>query len=155
MATTHSNLLFHIVFSTKYRRATIQNEQETRLYEFIGGLIRKKSGVLLEIGGMPDHVHVLAKLSPTLAISDVLRHVKSNSSHWFDGTFPSPRGFAWQRGFGAFSVSASNLDQVRHYIQNQEEHHRRLSFKDEYRALLVRHGIEFEEQYLFEEEIVT
>ena len=98
MATTHSNLLFHIVFSTKYRRATIQNEQETRLYEFIGGLIRKKSGVLLEIGGMPDHVHVLAKLSPTLAISDVLRHVKSNSSHWFDGTFHRRVGLRGNEG---------------------------------------------------------
>ena len=154
MSSTHTNLLFHIVYSTKYRRNTICTERD-RLYEYIGGIIREQKGVLIEIGGMPDHIHILAKLSPTTAISDVLRIVKTNSSKWFNETFHPVLPFAWQRGFGAFSDSASNVDQVRRYIHNQEEHHKKLSFQDEYRQLLIRHGIEFDERYLFEEEHVV
>ncbi|MDA0285083.1 MAG: transposase, partial [Planctomycetota bacterium] len=92
------------------------------------------------------------KPSPTLAISDVLRVTKANSSKWFNETFKSHTPFAWQRGFGAFSVSGSNADDVRGYIRNQKKHHEKLSFKDEFRRLLIRHGIEFDERYLFEEE---
>ena len=99
---------------------------------------------------MPDHVHILAKLSPTLAVSDVIRVTKANSSKWCNETFQTHTKFAWQRGFGAFSVSSSNVDQVQKYIQKQQEHHQKISFADEFRQLLVRHGIEFDEQYLFE-----
>ena len=125
------------------------------MYEYIGGILREENGTLIEIGGMPDHVHILARLSPTIAISDVLRIIKTNSSKWFDDTFELSPHFAWQRGFGAFSVSASNVEQVTRYIQNQEEHHKTLSFQDEYRQLLIRNGIEFDERYLFEEEQVA
>jgi REP element-mobilizing transposase RayT len=155
MASTFTNLLFHIVYSTKYRRQRIHADTRERLYEYIGGIFREKRGRLLEIGGMPDHVHILARLSPALAVSDVLRVTKANSSKWFNETFPSRTSFAWQVGFGAFSVSASNLDAVREYIRNQEVHHQRLSFKDEFRELLVKHGIEFDERYLFEEEHIV
>ncbi len=154
MSNTHTNLLFHIVYSTKYRRSTIQDERE-RLYEYIGGIIREQKGTLIEIGGMPDHVHILAKLSPTIAVSDALRIVKANSSKWFNETFQPNTPFTWQRGFGAFSVSHSNVQQVTQYIRNQESHHTKLSFQDEFRLLLIRHGIEFDEQYLFEDEHVT
>ena len=155
MATTYTNLLFHIVYSTKYRRSLITSAEQQRLYEYIGGIIRDQQGIVLEIGGMPDHIHILAKLSPTLAISDVLRVTKANSSKWFNETFTSTTPFAWQRGFGAFSVSASNIGRVREYIGNQAEHHRTLSFKDEFRQLLIRHGIAFDEKYLFEEKHIV
>ena len=155
MASTFTNLLFHIVFSTKLRRSLIHADTQERLYQYIGGLIREQQGKLIEIGGMPDHIHILARLSPTLAISDVLRNTKTNSSKWFNQTFQREGSFAWQRGFGAFSVSASNIEAVHDYIRNQAEHHKQLTFKDEFRALLQRHGIEFVEQYLFEEEHVS
>jgi REP element-mobilizing transposase RayT len=155
MATTHTNLLFHIVFSTKYRKNTILPAIQERLYEYIGGILREQKGILLQIGGMPDHVHVLAKLSPTLAISDVIRVTKTNSSKWCNEAFPTKRKFAWQRGFGAFSVSFSNVSAVQSYIQNQAEHHKRTSFENEYRQLLIRHEIAFDERYLFEEEHVV
>lgn len=153
MATTHSNLLFHIVFSTKYRRSLIKNPE--RLYEYIGGIIRKEKSVLIEIGGMPDHVHILVKMGPTTAISNIMRITKTNSSKWFNETYRPTTPFAWQRGFGAFSVSASNVVQVQSYIKNQAEHHKQVSFKEEYRKLLERHQVEFKEEYLFEEETVA
>ncbi|QDV14464.1 Transposase IS200 like protein [Rosistilla oblonga] len=155
MSSTHTNLLFHIVYSTKYRRDMIGADVQPRLYEYIGGVVREHKGILLEVGGMPDHVHLLAKLSPAVAISDVLRFVKANSSKWVNETLAPKLPFAWQRGFGAFSVSASNVLEVTSYIQTQAEHHRKLTFRDEYRALLERHGIEFDERYLFEEEHVA
>ncbi|WP_417747175.1 IS200/IS605 family transposase [Rosistilla oblonga] len=155
MSSTHTNLLFHIVYSTKYRRDMIGADVQPRLYEYIGGVVREHKGILLEVGGMPDHVHLLAKLSPAVALSDVLRFVKANSSKWVNETLAPKLPFAWQRGFGAFSVSASNVPEVTNYIQTQAEHHRKLTFRDEYRALLERHGIEFDERYLFEEEHVV
>lgn len=155
MASTHSNLTFHIVYSTKYRRATITDQIRPRLYEYIGGIIREEKGSQLDIGGMPDHVHILARLSPSIAVSDVLRVVKTNSSKWVNESFSLPQPFAWQRGFGAFSVSMSEIPRVTDYIKNQATHHAQRSFKDEYRALLRRHGIEFQEQYLFEEEAIA
>ncbi len=155
MSSTHTNLLFHVVYSTKYRHNLITTELQSRLYEYVGGIVREQKGVLLEMGGIQDHVHLLAKLSPTIAISDVLRIIKANSSKWVNETFELSRPFAWQRGFGAFSVSASNTDEVSHYIRNQEQHHRKLTFREEYRLFLSRHGIEFNEKYLFEEEHIT
>jgi REP element-mobilizing transposase RayT len=155
MSSTHTNLLFHIVYSTKYRRDLIVVDTQQRLYEYIGGILRDQKGKLIEIGGMPDHVHILVRLSPTLAISDVLRVTKANSSKWLNETFEPTMPFAWQRGFGAFSVSASLVEQVRAYIRNQAQHHKTMSFREEYRELLQRHGVEFDEQYLFEEEHVS
>ncbi len=155
MSSTHTNLLFHIVYSTKYRRNAITGDIRQRLYEYIGGILRENKGILLEIGGMPDHVHLLTKLSPSLAISDVLRLVKANSSKWVNETFALTTPFGWQRGFGAFSVSTSGVPAVEKYIQAQEDHHRKLTFRDEYRLLLKRHGIEFDERYLFEEEHIS
>ena len=149
MSSTHTNLLFHIIYSTKYRRNLITRDVQERLYEYVGGIIREQKGKLIEIGGMPDHIHVLARLSPTLAISDVLRVTKANSSRWFNETFQPRRPFSWQRGFGAFSASESSLEQIQSY-----GHHRKMSFRDEYRKFLVRHHIDFDEPYLFEEEHV-
>jgi putative transposase len=147
-----TQLTYHVVFATKYRRATITTQIKERLFEYIGGTIRAKKGHLIEIGGMPDHVHILARLSPTLAVADVVRDIKANSSKWMNEQPGITQTFEWQKGYGAFSVSYSQIAVVEQYIQNQEEHHRTRSFQDEYIDFLKRHGVEFRLEYLFEDE---
>ena len=122
------------------------------MYEYIGGIIRAKKGHLIEIGGVADHVHILAHLSPALAVADVVRDIKSNSAHWVNELAETRRRFEWQKGYGAFTVSYSQVPVVRAYIQNQEEHHRTRSFVEEYTELLSRHGINFRPEHLFEDE---
>jgi putative transposase len=151
MPNTYTNLLFHIVYSTKYRKPLIQPSWQDELYGYMGGIIRAEKGILLVAGGIEDHVHLLAKLPPTIAVSDMLRLIKANSSKWANER-PDVSYFEWQAGYGAFSVSESNVPSVRKYIDSQEEHHRKQSFRDEYLALLRRHNIEFDERYVFEEE---
>jgi putative transposase len=148
MAQSYTNLLYHFVFSTKDRKQLITNDVKTRLYEYIGGTIRGLGGVMIVIGGIEDHVHVLAKLRPDKSVSDVLRDLKANSSGWMHDVFPELRDFSWQRGYGAFTVSSSQVDKVRQYIANQEEHHRKQDFRDEFIGLLIKNGIEFDERYL-------
>lgn len=148
MAQSYTNLLYHIVFSTKDRKPLITNDVRTRLYEYIGGTIRGLGCVMIAIGGIEDHVHVLAKLRPDKSVSDVLRDLKANSSGWMHDVFPELRDFSWQRGYGAFTVSASQVERVRQYIANQEEHHRKQDFRDEFIGLLIKNGIEFDERYL-------
>jgi len=151
MPNTYTNLLFHIVYSTKYRKPLIKPSWQDELYGYMGGIIRAEKGILLVAGGIEDHVHLLAKLPPTIAVSDMLRLIKANSSKWAYGR-PDVPYFEWQAGYAAFSVSESNVPSVRKYIGSQEEHHRKQSFRDEYLALLRRHNIEFDERYVFEEE---
>ena len=151
MPNTYTNLLFHIVYSTKYRKPTIKAEWRDDLYAYMGGIIREEKGILLCAGGMPDHVHLLAKLPPTIAVSDMLRLIKANSSKWANDR-DDVRYFEWQEGYAAFTVSESQSDRVRDYALNQEEHHRRRSFKQEYLELLRKHKIPFDERYVFEEE---
>jgi len=126
----------------------ITAEVRPRLYEYIGGTIRGLGGVSLEIGGIEDHAHVLAKLRPDKSVSDVLRDLKANSSGWMHDVFPELKDFSWQRGYGAFTVSASQIDKVRHYIANQGEHHRKQDFRDEFIGLLRKNSVEFDERYL-------
>ncbi len=155
MSSTYTNLIYHIVYSTKYRRPLIELQDCEELYRYIGGIIRANEGIQLEIGGMPDHVHILAKLSPKLAVTDVLRLIKSNSSKWLNEK-PSRKGrFEWQTGYAAFSVSQSQVPVVTQYIRSQEKHHRKQTFREEYLALLRKHQIEFEEQFVFEEEHIA
>ena len=148
MGQSYTNLLYHIVFSTKDRKPLITADVKPRLYEYIGGTIRGLGGVMLAIGGMDDHGHVLAKLRPDKALSDVLRDLKANSSGWMHDVFPDLKDFSWQRDYGAFTVSASQVDKVRQYIANQEEHHRKQDFRGEFIGLLIKNGIEFDERYL-------
>ncbi|MEK6300322.1 MAG: IS200/IS605 family transposase [Acidobacteriota bacterium] len=150
MGHSHTNLLYHIVFSTKERQPWLDTEISTRLYPYVGGAIRSEGGVGISINGCPDHIHILAKLKQDKAVSDVLRAIKANSSGWIHRTFYSLRGFAWQSGYGAFSVSQSQVDKVEHYIANQQVHHQRVSFKEEFIALLDAHGIEYDEEYLWD-----
>jgi len=150
MADTFTNLLVHVVFSTKHRAALLGEPLRERLYEYIGGILRKEGDALLEIGGMPDHVHLLVRLKADRSVAAMARDIKASSSKWVHQTFSECQSFAWQTGYGAFSVSESQVATVRRYIQGQAEHHTRLSFKDELVALLRRHGIGYEERYLLD-----
>lgn len=149
MASTLPNLLYHLVFSTKGRLPLIGDEIQQPLYDYMGGIIRNQGGKAIEIGGMPDHVHCLARLPARKAVSDILRALKSDSSGWVNRERPSDR-FAWQTGYGAFTVSQSLVGKVRRYIQTQAEHHRARSFEEELLALLEKHGIEYNEEYLWD-----
>jgi putative transposase len=155
MSNTYPNLVYHIVYSTKYRRQTLSVGFRPTLYSYIGGIVGNRDGALLEIGGTEDHIHILARLSPKHAVMDVLRDVKSDSSKWLNENQSFSQRFEWQAGYGAFSVSASQVDAVRSYIQNQEEHHRKLTFKDEFMAFLRKHQVEFQLKYVFDEEHIV
>ena len=149
MAQSFTNLLYHIVFSTKHREPMISTDVEGRIHRYLGGIIRGQSGIALEINGMPDHVHILAKLSQNKSIKDVLRDLKADSSGWIHDNFSGLKKFAWQAGYSAFSVSESQVERVRKYIQNQKQHHRKVSFKEELIALLKAHKIDYDERYLW------
>lgn len=149
MAHTFTNLLTHVVFSTKERRPAIDAELMPRLFAYLGGIVRELGGKALAIGGVADHVHLLVVLPATLPIEEALRVMKANSSRWVHEKWPQRTAFAWQRGYGAFSVSRSQVSAVCRYIVQQEEHHRKTSFRDEFLALLKRHGVEFDPEYLW------
>jgi REP element-mobilizing transposase RayT len=149
MAGTYTNLLYHLVFSTKDRIPMIGQRLQEDLHAYMGGIIRGEGGHLLEIGGMPDHVHLLTKFKPTKSVSEMLNRIKAKSSKWVNARDRRMRKFGWQDGYAAFSVSESAVPSVRRYIQNQEHHHRRQSFQDEFRALLNKHDIEYDEHYLW------
>ncbi len=149
MASTLTNLLYHLVFSTKGRAPLITDEIREPLYRYIGGIIKNQRGALLEIGGVADHVHLLARFPTSKAVSDMLRDVKSDSSGWINEARPHDR-FAWQTGYGAFTVSQSQVSAVRNYIQRQEEHHRHRSFKEELVGLLDKNEIEYDTRYLWD-----
>ena len=150
MAHTFTNLLFHIIFSTKDRVPHLDAALRPRLLAYMGGIVRELDATAVCVNGPADHVHLLIAAPPKLAVSDLLRVLKTNSSRWVHAEFPRHAGFAWQTGYGAFSVSHSNADAVRHYILNQEEHHRTVTFQEEYIAFLTRHGIAYDERYIWE-----
>jgi REP element-mobilizing transposase RayT len=145
VAHTFAKLLVHAVFSTKQRVPLIRPEWKPRLLGYVGGIVREDGGHLIASNAMPDHVHLLMTVPVTKTVADILRLVKTNSSRWVHDTWPELRHFAWQTGYGAFSVSRSNLETVEAYIANQEEHHRKLTFQEEFVALLKRHGIDYDE----------
>ena len=147
-----TQLTYHVVFATKYRHPTITDTIQERLYEYIGGTLRAKRSHLIKIGGVKDHVHLLARLSPAIAVADVVRDIKANSSKWMNEQPETTKTFEWQKGYGAFTVSYSQIAVVEQYIRNQEEHHRTRSFQEEYIEFLERHGIDFRLEYLFEDE---
>jgi REP element-mobilizing transposase RayT len=145
---SYTKLQYHIVFSTKERRAFLTDALRPRLIHYLGGIIRNLDGTLLEGNGPDDHLHLAAILHPAKAVSDLMRDVKARSSAWIHETFADLRGFAWQDGYAAFSVSHSAMPDVIAYIRAQQEHHRRMDFREELIALLRKHEIEFEEKYL-------
>ncbi|HEY5311474.1 MAG TPA: IS200/IS605 family transposase [Pirellulales bacterium] len=143
-------LNYHLVFSTKHRQPFIAEVWQQRLFDYIGGIVRQQGGVLLAAGGMPDHIHLLAKISKSVAIADGMRDIKANSSKWVHDEIPGQASFAWQSGYGAFTVSYSGLDSARRYLAGQKEHHRVRTFQEEFLELLRRHEIEFDERYLWD-----
>jgi REP element-mobilizing transposase RayT len=150
MGHSYTNLLYHIVFSTKERYPWLDAETTSRLYEYLGGAFRSEGGAGLSLNGCADHIHILAKLRQDKAVSNVVRSIKANSSGWIHREFPELRKFAWQIGYGAFTVSQSQVARVQRYIANQQVHHQRVSFKDEFRALLDAHEIEYDERYIWD-----
>lgn len=149
MAQSYTNLIYHFVFSTKNRAPIIIPAVESRLYDYIGGAIRSEGGVCLAVNGTPDHVHILAKLRADKSVSDILRGLKANASGWMHDVFPQLNEFSWQRGYGAFTVSASQIENVRDYIAKQKEHHQECSFQTEFVKYLRANRIEFDERYLW------
>ena len=147
MPSTFSSLLYHFIFGTKLRQRYLNERVIKRMHEYLGGCIRTLGGTALEVGGVEDHVHALALLKPTHCVSDVLREIKRASSLWMHNEI-GDRAFHWQDGFSVFTVSRSQIGQLRHYIANQAEHHKKKTFEEEYRALLEAHGIAFDERFL-------
>ena len=149
MATTYTRFLYHLVFSTKHRAPLITPELRDPLYAYIGGIVRDHRGVLMAAGGMPDHVHLLVNLRAVPSVAEHLQVIKGGSSRWINDNHPQ-LGFAWQTGYGGFTVSESSVPEVMRYIANQEAHHQRMTFKEELVRLLKRHGIEYDERYLLD-----
>ena len=149
MAGKHLSLLVHFVWTTSGREPWISATWRDRLYGYLGGVLDHKHGKLICAGGMTDHIHVLASLPSTISLADIVNAMKANTSSWIHETFPNHSAFAWQRGYGAFSVSKSAEPQVIDYIRNQQEHHRVRSFQEEYLEFLKKHEIEYDERYLW------
>jgi len=149
MALTFTNLVIHVIFPTNDRAPLITPEIQSRLWGYMGGILQEERAIPLTIGGTADHVHLLMKSPATKAFSDVIRILKTNSSRWVHETWPSA-SFAWQTGYGAFAVSQSNIEEVRRYIAHQEEHHRTVTFQEEFIAFLTRHKIEYDPKYIWE-----
>jgi len=150
MPGTYSQILLHVVFSTKGRTPWISTEIAERLYPYIGGIVRAEKGVLYDIGGVEDHVHMYLRWLPDGSVSDLMRTVKSRSSKWIHETFPTLREFAWQEGYSVFSVSKSQEEAVMKYIAGQAEHHKKEDFKSELLRILRAHGVQYEEKYVFD-----
>lgn len=149
MANTYTSLHYHLVFSTKNRVACLTPDIEQRVWAYIGGVARKHKMTALQIGGFDDHIHTLVIAPPILSPSQMAQYIKGDSSKWIHETFPHLHDFAWQEGYGAFTVSKSNLAAVIDYIQKQREHHKTQSFQGEYRSFLHKHGIEYDERYVW------
>jgi putative transposase len=148
MPGSYSNLVYHLVFSTKERRPSLSQELKPRLREYIRGIVREENGELLEFDGVADHVHLLVRLHPARAVADTVRTIKANSSKWINEAFGKGPRFAWQEGYAAFTVSQSQVPRLLVYIRGQEKHHRRVDFRSELVALLRKNGIAFDERHL-------
>lgn len=150
MANTYTSLHYHVVFSTKRREPLIALSMEQRVWSYLGGIAHNNEMKPLCIGGIEDHVHMLLGLPPTLAVSKAVQLIKGGSSKWIHDTVPELRGFAWQDGYGGFTVGKSQIPDTIAYIQGQREHHRTRTFQEEYLAFLRKHEIEFDERYVFD-----
>lgn len=146
MSHTYFQNVMHVVFSTKERRKTIPKDMKERLWSYTAGICKRQKVFVHAIGGMEDHIHLLLQFPATIAVSEAIKKIKANSSGWMADEIGK---FAWQEGYGAFSVSKSNIPAVVRYIQNQERHHRKMSFEDEFIAFLEKHGIEYDPRYVF------
>ncbi len=149
MANTYINILIHTVFTTKNREPWLSSSLRERLYPYICGIARENSLKVLCIGGTDNHVHILLSLNSTTSIAKAIQLIKGGSSKWIHDTFSEQKLFSWQEGYGAFSIGISNVDETRQYIENQEKHHSKESFCDEYLKFLRKNNIDFDEKYLW------
>jgi putative transposase len=148
MPSSWTQNIYHAVFSTKGRVCSITPDHQERLYPYIGGILKDLRCTPIAINGMEDHVHFLARYPSDLSHADMLRHVKQRSSLWIHEIFPELRAFAWQEGYGGFTVSKSLMDSVAAYIRNQKEHHKKMTSLDEVKEFLRKSGIEYDPRYL-------
>ena len=150
MANTYSQLLVQIIFAVKGRQNLISNRWKDELFKYITGIVINKGQKLLCINGVEDHIHILIGLRPDISISSLVRDIKNNSTNFINRKKFVARKFSWQNGFGAFSYSNSQMDKVVQYIMNQEKHHHKKTFQEEYRELLEKFDVDYNEKYLFE-----
>ena len=150
MANTYSQIYIQIVFTVKGRQNLITREHREELHKYITGIVRNRDQKMLSIFSMPDHTHLLVGLKPSIAVSDLVRDVKADSSNFINEKKWLRGKFNWQEGFGAFSYSRSQLDNVIKYILNQEKHHKKKTFREEYVGFLKKFEIDYDEKYLFE-----
>lgn len=151
MANTYSQIYLHIIFSTKSRQHRIPSEHKDALHRFIIGIINNRKAKAYAVNSMPDHVHILLSIAPDLTTSDLVRDIKAGASKFINDNKWVPYEFHWQKGYGVFSCSQSSVDAVVKYIANQEEHHKKQSFQEEYLEFLKRYGIEFDLKYVFDD----
>jgi putative transposase len=148
IANTFTSLLYHIVFSTRDRVPAITEKVAGRLYEYVGGIVRGEEGSLLEIGGVADHVHLLTRFKSDRSVAEMVRLIKTNSSKWMNEEHRGVGRFSWQAGYGAFSVSESQVPAVQRYLRGQHEHHAKTTFEEELVALLKKHQVDYDPRYL-------
>jgi putative transposase len=149
MAGTFTSLTYHLIFSTKNREPWIAHEMESRLWSYMAGIVVEQGMIPLKIGGMPDHIHALVAIPPTILVSKALQLIKGPSSKWIHEIYPKMRGFAWQDGYGAFTVGRSQIVNIIKYIEGQREHHRARSFQEEFLAFLRRYEIAYDPKYIW------
>jgi putative transposase len=149
MSHSHVSALFHCVFSTKERRPLLSPDLSRRLWPYIGGIARENKLRALAVGGVQDHIHILLSVPAPIAIAKAIQLIKGGSSKWIHDTFPEHRRFAWQEGYGAFSIGISQVDATIAYIRAQPRHHRARTFKEEFLSILRKHGIEYDERYVW------
>lgn len=149
MGSTLTNLIYHVVFSTKGREPVLDSGMRYELCRYIGGIVRAENGILIEVGGMADHLHIRMKLRPIHKLSDIMQKIKGSSSKWINEQNRLQLNFRWQDGYGAFTVSESQVPVVANYIQNQERHHQGFSYQSEFELLLERHNVEFDAKYVW------
>jgi len=151
MANTYTQLYIQFVFAVQNRRSLIRPEWEEELYKYITGIIQNKSHKMIAINGMPDHLHMFIGFQPVDHMSELIKVVKGESTKWIKENELVKGKFNWQSGYGAFSYSRSHIDRVYHYIQNQKQHHRKKTFREEYIALLEKFNVDYDERYIFKE----
>jgi len=149
MANTYTQIHIHAVFAVQNRLSLIKKDWQDRLYQYIIAIIQNHGHKVLSIGGMPDHIHLLFGFRPTQSLSELMQNIKRNSSEWINKEKLIMGKFSWQEGYGAFSYSKSQISQVAKYIENQDEHHKKKTFVEEYKKILNDFGLEYDERYIF------
>jgi len=145
-----SSILVHLVFSTKHREPFITDAVESELHPYMATIFREHNSPSLIIDGTADHVHALVALGRTITVADLVEEVKTGSSKWIKTKGREFRNFHWQKGYGVFSIDQANVEQIKRYIRNQKQHHRRVTFQDEYRDFLRRYKVDFDERYVWD-----